>query len=159
MDIQVIWHKPIRLRDGSGQDWIYACSDVEFENLPMTPGVYIFARRYGKNIEPLYIGQASKLKSRLKQQFNNARLMKGIEHAPIGHRILIVGEIQLRPGQKAAQVLNVVESALIEHALANGYNILNKMGTKTPVHVIRSSNGSIASRQVAPLIMHVRKRA
>jgi hypothetical protein len=159
VDIQVTWHQPIRLHDGSDQNFIYCCNDADFENLPKTAGVYIFARRFGKTVSPLYIGQATRLKIRLKQQFNNTRLMKGIERATLGHRILIIGEIQLRPGQKAPQVLNVVESALIEHALANGHDLLNKQGTKTPVHVIRSSSGNLASRQVAPLIMYVRRHS
>ena len=158
MDIQVSWHKPIRLRLGKHKNSIYSCDTIDYEKLPRTPGVYIFARRFGKKVIPLYIGQASRLKNRLDQQFNNARLMKGIENAAIGHRILIIGEVILKGGQKVPQVLDVVESALIEHALANGHELLNKLGIKTPVHVIRSNSGNVASRQVAPLVMHVRKR-
>jgi translation initiation factor IF-1 len=84
--------------------------------------------------------------------------MKGIENAAIGHKILMVGELVMKGGQKVLQVLNVVESGLIELAVANGHDLLNKLGKKTRVHVIRSSPGNLASRQVAPQVMHVRKK-
>lgn len=83
--------------------------------------------------------------------------MRGIEEAPAGGRILLVGELKLRGGQRADRVLDIVESALIERAIVEGYELLNVRGTKTPVHRI-CSVGNLASRQIAPLVLSVRQR-
>lgn len=150
MKIELKWDKPVRLRDGSRLNQIYFCRDCE--RLSRKPGVYVFARKYGKTIAPLYIGQASKLRGRIEGQFNNLRLMMAIKNAQAGRRILLVARVYLKPGQRMGKVLDIVESALIKNALAQGHDLLNQQGTKTKVHVIRSE-GNSSSRQVAPLTM------
>ncbi|HNP62591.1 MAG TPA: hypothetical protein PKH39_01585, partial [Woeseiaceae bacterium] len=52
-------------------------------------------------------------------------------------------EIIGKPGQKVSQVLNVVEKTLIEHALAEGHDIVNVQGTKRPKHRISSTGGRL----------------
>ena len=64
----------------------------------------------------------------------------------------MVGRLMMHPGQQKDRVLDIVESALIKHALAQGHDLLNQKGTKTKVHTIRSRGGK-DSRQVAPLHM------
>jgi len=83
--------------------------------------------------------------------------MVGLQHAPNGRRILLVGRVSLHRGQQKAKVLDIVESALIKHALAQGHDLLNQQGTKTKVHAIKSK-GNHTSRQVAPLKMLVERR-
>lgn len=156
MDIQANWCEPIDLVDGSSDNLIYKCEDIDL--IADSPGVYIFARIYGENVEPLYIGRASNLKRRIDQQFNNTRLMKGIENSPKGGRILLIGELELRPGQQAKRVLDVLEQLLIEHFLSDGYELLNRQGTKTPVHFITFSGNQI-SRKLVPIRMLARKRS
>ena len=156
MDIRVVWQQPIPLRDGSAEGLIYACEDPAL--IPNRPGVYVFARRHGDSVSPLYIGQAENVAKRIPQQLNNVKLMKGIENAPTGERILLVAELALKPGQQAARVLEVVENALIEYALSNEFEILNKQGTHTPVHAI-AFEGNATSRRISPLRMNVRQRA
>jgi len=56
MDLHVRWHKPVALKEiraGSDTPLIY---DIDFDRIPETPGIYIFIRKYGKNQNPLYIG-------------------------------------------------------------------------------------------------------
>lgn len=154
MEIDVRWLQPIPLIDGSKELLIYTCESPD--DLPEGPGVYIFGRQHGDTFSPLYIGQATDLRQRiLLQQFNNAKLMNGIKQAEAGSRMLLIGEVDLRGGQRVKRVLDVVESALIEYALANGHELLNKQGTRTPVHVINFT-GNRTSRQVAPLRLQAR---
>jgi hypothetical protein len=155
MKISLKWEKPLRLRDGSRLNQIYYGRGVE--RLSGKPGVYVFARKFGKNIVPLYVGQASRLRGRIEGQFNNLRLMMGIKNAQAGHRILLVARLYLKRGQQMSKVLDIVESALIKNALAQGHDLLNQQGTKTKVHVIRSQ-GNSSSRQVAPLTMFAERK-
>ena len=155
MKIALKWEKPLRLKDGSRQNQIYLCPN--FERLSRKPGVYVFARKFGKGVVPLYIGQASKLRGRIEGQFNNLRLMMGIKNARAGRRILLVARLYLKRGQQMSKVLDIVESALIKNALAQRHDLLNQQGTKTKVHVI-TSKGNSSSRQVAPLTMLAEKK-
>lgn len=155
MKISLKWDKPIRLKDGSKLNQIYYCRGLE--RFSGKPGVYVFARKYGNSVIPLYVGQASRLSGRIEGQFNNLKLMKGIENAHAGHRILLVARIYLKPGQRMSKVLDIVESAIIKHALAQGHDLLNQQGTKTSVHVI-GSKGNASSQQVAPRTMFAERK-
>jgi hypothetical protein len=155
LKIDLKWDKPFRLRDGSRQNQIYHVRG--FERISTKAGVYIFARSFGKFIEPLYVGQALKLRNRIENQLNNVRLMMGVKNAQAGRRILLVGTLKLHPGQQKEKVLDITESALIKHSLAAGCELLNKQGVKTRVHVIRSK-GNTASKQVAPFRMLVERK-
>lgn len=62
--------------------------------------------------------------------------MKGIENSPQGKRLLILGELQRKPGQIIEKALRIAESALIEHSLSQGFNILNKKGKSRPTHSV-----------------------
>jgi hypothetical protein len=156
MKIDIKWDKPIVLRDGSRFNRIYH-SESKLKKIPAKPGVYVFARRHGRNVYPLYIGQAGNLRSRVDGQFNNLRLMMGLKNVEAGRRILLVGRLILHRGQRMKKVLDVVESALIKRALADGHDLINQQGTKTRVHVIRSK-GNNWSRQIAPLAILIERR-
>jgi hypothetical protein len=56
MDICVRWQQPVDLADGSDEGMIYWCSD--FEMIPDSSGIYVFARQFGDSVSPLYVGQA-----------------------------------------------------------------------------------------------------
>jgi len=152
--IELKWEKPLRLKDGSSMNLVYRC--VGLDRIPSKPGIYVFSRRYGKHVAPLYIGQALKLSARIEQQLNNVHLMMGLKHAQSGRRILLVAKLILHRGQRKKKVLEIVESALIKHALAEGHDLLNHQGTKTKVHTIKSK-GNNSSRQIAPLTMLVER--
>lgn len=155
MKIDLKWDNPIRLKDGSRHNQIYAVRGLD--RISKKAGVYIFARTFGKFTEPLYVGQALKLRNRIEGQLNNVRLMMGVKNAQAGRRILLVAHLKLHPGQQKGKVLDIVESALIKHALADGCELLNKQGVKTKVHVIRSE-GNTSSKKVAPLRMLVERK-
>jgi hypothetical protein len=154
--ISLKWDKPIRLKDGSKLNQIYHCAGLD--RFSGKPGVYVFARKYGKSVVPLYVGQASRLRGRIEGQFNNLKLMMGIKKAHAGHRILLIARVYLKPGQRMSKVLDIVESAIIKNARAQGHDLLNQQGTKTSVHAI-SSKGNTSSRQVAPRMMFAEKRS
>jgi hypothetical protein len=155
LKIDLKWERPFRLKDGARFNLIYNCSGLN--HVLSKPGLYIFARRYGRSIVPLYVGQALKLRGRIEQQFNNLKLMMAVKGARSGHRILLVGRLRLHPGQQKKKVLDIVESALIKHALAQGHDLINQHGTKTSVHTIRSK-GNTSSKQIAPRTMLVERR-
>ena len=50
--------------------------------------------------------------------------------------MLIIGEYKPRPKQLSEQAIRIVEKALIEHALTEGYELRNKAGTKMPTHEV-----------------------
>jgi hypothetical protein len=154
--IDLKWDKPVRLKDGTKFNQVYYYPSLD--RISNKAGVYVFARSFGKLVAPLYVGQASRLRARIEQQFkNNVRLMISLKRADIGHRILLVGRLKLKRGQQKKKVLDIVESSLIKHALAQGHVLLNKQGVKTHVHSIKSK-GNRSSKQVAPLTMLVERK-
>lgn len=154
MDISVFWHEPVDLEEGSHQNLIYAVNNLEkFEGLS---GVYVFCRMYGKNFSPLYIGKASNLAERVRQQSNTTKLMKALHKSPSGKRVLVIGEFLCKPGQNRDKCSRLIEKALIEHALAKDFGLINQQGTKTPYHTIMfSGNGS--TRAFAGKQIYVKK--
>lgn len=128
MDLRVTWHKPVKLRKSRpGSTYIY---ELDLDNVPDKPGVYIFMRKFGNNLNPLYVGKAQNLKTRIGQQLVALKLMKGLENAEIGSRALVFGEFLARPGQSEDRCLLLIEKALIRHFLSEGHDLLNKVGTR-----------------------------
>jgi hypothetical protein len=131
---------------------IYSCDDLF--NIPTASGIYIFGREHGEAAAPLYIGKALNLRRRIEQQLNSVRLMTGIREAQSGGRFVIYCVPQLKRGQRAVRVISILEQALIAHALAEDFELLQKQGTKTPNHTIRFS-GNRTSEDLAPRRMRV----
>lgn len=142
MDLEIKWHQPIPLVDGDDEDLIYTIKNLE--DWDGYPAVYMFCRRYGKNIVPLYIGRTANVAARIKQHLNTTKMMRSIAKSQNGEKVLVVGELIVKTGQKIDKSLRVIENALIEHALAEGYELVNKSGTKTPVHIINYSGFKLA---------------
>src|SRR5689334_4458779 len=89
MDFKLTWRKPIPLREsGPETNLIY---ELDLDQIPPTPGVYVFMRSFGKKLTPLYVGKAGNLNGRIKQQLNALKLMKGIHNADIGARVIVIG--------------------------------------------------------------------
>jgi hypothetical protein len=158
MHLELQWHKALWLQAGRDEDnCIYKLTDDDLESIPRNPGVYVFGRCFNDQISPLYIGQAGNLFSRIRGQFNNLRLMKGIQQAQIGYRSLIYAQFFPKPGQQVPKSLDIIESALIEHALTAGYTLLNKQGVKTRTHQI-TFGGAREGTHTFQKDMHVRAR-
>lgn len=150
MELKVKWQAPIDLVYYQENASIYKIENLD--NLPNSSGVYIFVRFHGDSIEPLYIGKAKNLQQRIKQQLNNVSLMKSIENSKAGQRGLFLGEFQAKSGQEADKSIKIIENALIEHCLSQGYDIYNKQGTKRPVHNISFSGNRDATCITGSLI-------
>jgi len=127
MELKLKWHSPLALTDASNSNGIYS---ADLKDIPQRAGIYIFYREHGASRKALYIGKATNLKSRIKSQLNNVRLMKGIENSSSGSRRIIFAEFFAKPGQQEKKCILVIERALIRHYLALGDIILNIQGTK-----------------------------
>ena len=155
MNIDVFWHSPIYLKDGRKDHLIYSAGNLgKFEGIP---GVYMFCRVYDGDLIPLYIGKANDLKYRIERQLNTTKLMRTIQDSPSGKRVLVLGEFECKPGQKQDKCISMVEKALIEHALADGCELVNQQGTKRPYDAIEFRGNSMA-KAFTEQKMYVKKR-
>ena len=135
MDLQLKWHKPLSLRDNSANNGIYT---IDLDCLPDAPGIYIFLRVHGRTHEALYVGKANSLCTRVPQQLNNVKLMKGIENAANGSRKLAFAEFIAKKGQQQTRALRAIERSLIRYYLALGDQLLNIQGTRIVKHTLAS---------------------
>lgn len=98
LHIDVQWSLPLDLVVDPDDQLIYVVRQIE--NVPEVPGVYVFARCFGDNVIPLYVGETRDLRSRLNQHLrNNVKLMRGIQKARSGRRIFLFGEALLKKGR------------------------------------------------------------
>lgn len=152
LNIEATWSKPIEFLDGSKENLIYAVGDIE--RIPEKPGAYVLGRKHGDNLVPLYIGETTNLRKRLTQHLNDVWIMKGVENAPSGKRMLMYCLVRTKKGQRLDKVLEVLQKALIQHALSEGHELLNTQLTKTKVHSILFK-GNRDSEKLAPRKMFV----
>lgn len=136
MKLHVEWARPIQLRDGSRDNLIYA---VDLNRLPTASGLYILGRRWGSDVEALYVGKANNIRSRVKGQLNNLRLMQHLRNAKAGKRIVVPGRLITKRGQRLGKCLILVERGLIRYFLSEGHDLVNKQGTRLRHHEILSS--------------------
>ena len=155
MDISVFWHEPITMKDGSSDNMTYTIEGID--RFDEVSGVYMFCRKYKNKLIPLYIGKALNIDSRIKQQLNANRLMNAIENASAGERMLVIGEFRGKPGQQREKCIRMVEKALIGHALAEGYVLINLLGTKTPHHKM-SFTGNSLMKEFTGSTMYIKRR-
>jgi hypothetical protein len=146
MRVHVRWLPPLDLYDGSADNWIYDCA---WADLPDAPGVYVFARCFGDSVAPLYVGQALNLRERVRKQLNNAKLMKGIENAKIGPRVVLPAEVSTHYSKNIERALDLVERSLLEYYLSQGYKLLNVQGTRVVADVL-DFGGNGWGRQTCP---------
>ena len=137
MEISLEWKRSIFLKEGYAEKLIYT---LNFDLLPPSAGIYVFGRKYAKSFEALYVGKAANLRTRIKQQIErNIKLMRHIEDASSGARVLLVAEIAPKRGQKLKKILLIAERAFIKHFLAEGHDLVNTQGTKFRRHVVSST--------------------
>ena len=152
MKLSVDWGKPVQLRSGRRQGLIYT---ADLEQIPTCSGMYVFARRWGKGFEALYVGKSKNIRSRTKTHFNNLKLMRHIEDAKNGRRVVFYGAAITKPGQKIDRVLPILERAFIRHFLSEGHDLVNQQGVRIWRHEIESL-GSVP-RAFAPGLMYLEK--
>jgi hypothetical protein len=153
MQIEANWSKPLPLKKGKSAGFIY---ELDLDELPDEPGVYVFYRTHGKSTSPIYIGETLNLRSRTKTHLNSLALMRAIENAATGNRFFIYCTVKAGTQVKAKKHVKVIEKALILHAQGQGHVLYNKKGTKLPTDEI-SFNGNRASEKIAPRSMLIKK--
>ena len=149
MQIQIDWRRPMILEEGPQGAPHYS---VNLDRVPEIGGIYVFARRWGNGFEALYVGQGTRLQTRIAQQFNNLRLMSHIQRARTGDRLLFLGEVITRPGQRMATCLNLVERSLIRYFLSEGHDLVNRQGARFRRHEITSAH---RTRGFVPALMYL----
>lgn len=143
MNLEIQWNAPLSLVNGDNDNLIYSIPDInEWDGYP---GIYMFCRMYAGSIVPLYIGRSKNIGKRVKQHLNTTKMMKAIQKAPNGEKVLVAGEFISKSGQSIDSSLKLIERVLIDHALAEGYELINKAGTKNPIHTI-NFNGFKAAK-------------
>ena len=142
MKISVTWHAPIPLR-GYARELI---DSFDLGVLPEEAGVYIFARRFGAKITAIYVGRAEVLRVRIRQQLNNNLLMRALDEAPNGERVLICGTFSGKRGARISKWLKTVEEALITHFTEEKHELINKRGTLLAFDEIEFEGSRIATR-------------
>jgi len=154
MKLHVDWRKPLKLMDGSEEGLIYS---LPIKRLPESSGIYMFARTHGKCFKPLYIGKATNIRMRVKQQLeSNVRLMKHLKSARTGRRIILVGVVVTKQAQQLQKVLKIIERAFIKRYLAEGHALVNKQGTRLKRHKITNQRDHY--RKYIPSNMYVEKQ-
>ncbi len=108
----------------------------DLELIPKSPGIYVFYRKHGAKFQVFYVGKAMQLRSRIKMQLNNLKLMNGIHAAANGGRLLAYAEIALKPGQTAASAVHAAEKLMIRHFVEDGHALLNIQGVKIRVQTL-----------------------
>ncbi len=99
----------------------------------------MFGRRYGQQFEALYVGKANNIRSRVKGQCNNLRLMQHLKNAKSGKRIILAAKFVARPGQQKSNCISLIERALIRYFLSEGDDLVNKQGVRIRRHEITST--------------------
>ncbi|MBU1356489.1 MAG: GIY-YIG nuclease family protein [Candidatus Edwardsbacteria bacterium] len=152
MKLDIIWEKPVYLRHVTNESLIYT---LNLDKLPDKPGIYIFARHWGKSYEALYVGKTNNLQGRIHGHLNNLKLMRHLENAKNGKRVIIIGQPNLRPGQKLKNVLITLERAFIRHFLAEGHDLVNQQGVRIRRHEINSEG--VIRKSFIPTMMYLEK--
>jgi hypothetical protein len=153
MQIQATWSKPIDLKRCKPGGLIY---EINLEQLPSDPGVYVFGRKYGKKLVPIYVGETLSLRNRVKGHLNSLPLMRAIENATNGARFLIYCSVKAGSQAKAKKHVKIIEKAIIFHAQSEGHILFNKRGTKLPTDEI-AFTGNRMSETLAPRLMLIRR--
>lgn len=137
------WHQPQLLK--------FYPYQPDLDQIPRAAGVYIFYRKFGTTkFQVFYVGKAGNLRSRIKGQTNNLKLMNRIQQAANGTRYVAYAEIVLRPGQKAESAMRAAERLLIRHFVEEGHELVNVQGVKLRVQTLTSVRpGSL--RRIVPI--------
>lgn len=152
MKLSIDWEQQIELKNSKIKTLLYT---LDLDKVTTNPGVYIFGRRFNKTFEALYVGKGNNIRSRIKTQLNNLKLMQHIKNAKDGKRVLICGFFNAKQGQKNGKGISLIEKALIRHYLYEGHDIVNKQGVSIRNHEILSS-GKI-NKKIIPRMIYLAK--
>ncbi len=152
MEIAVDWDAPVHLIKSKDKARIY---ELNLEELPTGPGIYVFARRWGTEFEALYVGRSKSLRSRVKGHLNSLKLMSHIRDAKNGKRVIFTARLAPRPGQQIDKLLALTERALIRHFLAEAHDLVNIQGMRIRRHEFFSQG--LKSKNFVPELMYLER--
>jgi len=152
MNLSLKWHRSLKLLTATNKNQIYT---IDLNCVPEKPGIYIFFRVHGKKHEALYVGKAENLFQRVSGEFNNLKLMKGIENATNGTKGIIFAEYIPKPGQQLKKSLHAIEKTLIRHYLSEGHDLFNIKGTKLQKDSLTSDRDEL--RKFIPQVIYRQK--
>ena len=153
MKIEASWSQPIALKRCKPGGLIY---ELDIDQLPSEPGIYVFGRKHGATAVPIYIGETLSIRGRIKGHLNSLPLMRAIENAPNGQRFLLHCTVKAGTREKAKKQVKIVEKALILYAQSEGHVLFNKQGTKLPTDEI-TFIGNRTSEGIAPRTMLIKR--
>jgi hypothetical protein len=154
MQIEARWKQEVALTPVKVGTELF---NVNIDLIPETSGIYVFMRRYEKKSYPIYIGQALNIRKRIVQQKNNLKLMLGISRHDKGAKSVLCCVIRFKPGQNKAKTLSILERAIIDHCLTQGYELLNKQGVRVKYETIKFK-GNRTSEDLFGRIMLIKAR-
>ena len=154
MDIDIVWRKPIMLRE-TKHSYDYECSSDDLDGC----GVYFFARKFGETVTPLYVGQTTQqtIRARLKQHLNTVDFVSRLKEAINGSIIFVYGILKPVRGMQISKALVVAERALIQEALVENEEMFNKRGAREPVHTVTLFGNKIAKKAINRRVLTVKK--
>jgi excinuclease UvrABC nuclease subunit len=127
-----------------------------FDEIEAGSGVYVFARVFNGIATPIYIGEATNIRSRIHQHTErNVRLMNGIKTSGKGKKVDLYCTVRTNSTQRRDAMLAILQRGLIEHALSAGHDLLNVQLTKLSAHTVQFT-GNRLSEQLAPRKMFIR---
>jgi hypothetical protein len=149
--LHVDWSDPIPMRLASRQGSRYLAN---VDIAPDSGGIYVFGRTHGHAFEALYVGKANSLRVRLDQQLNNLDLMEYVRQAKAGRRVIMVGALVTKRGQRVNTCLPILERAFIRYFLSQGHELANIHGTRRVQHEVASTGRPM---HFVPLLTYIDK--
>ena len=152
MQITIRWQKPIQLT--RGKKIIIDPKDIP-NSIENVPGVYFFARTFGKSIIlPFYVGETLTIRTRLKSHLESTKIadvLRGIsdeEAIKNGTKYFHYGYLHGNAERKLTKRrLSIVQKHLIRLAIETGAPILNYQLTTMKTHSLEFI-GSASARAI-----------
>ncbi len=130
MKLEFNWQTPLLLT----QNKRIVLTDEEQEQIEDRPGVYFFARNFGKNSQPFYIGETLTLRKRLKNHLSTVRIadiLRGmkVKDAPEisnGRRTFHFAYLVANKNKEnTKKALQIAQKFMIREAIALNLPLLN----------------------------------
>jgi len=152
MQVRIEWQKPLLLFRNKTR----AYTDNDIAEIKNIAGVYYFARAFGSDSKPFYIGETIELRKRLKEHLSSAKIqfaLRGIPNPDMvniaqGPRYFHYGYL-VGNAQDKKKRLRIVQRYLINEALSRKFLLLNKQGTVIRTHSLLFE-GSSDGRGIYP---------
>ncbi len=140
MIIEVEWHKPFLLSKNSR---ILVDRNNLPAKIPKSVGVYFFSRKYGSSFQPLYVGETTNIRARLRTHLNNADIRDILRGIPLpgvpvkrGNKYFHFGTLRGKHGKLLSKRMSLVQRYMISQAIAQKSPLLNKQLTDIKTHSV-----------------------